>query len=696
MRALKKKNRLAQAILAATYIASVGYPLVAVALPNVGDATFNAAEVAVDAIDSSTLNITAKQGDATVSFGGAGFNLGVSDTVNFLKETGATINQMLVADTTGNLSTIDGTINANDYAVILRNANGFTFDGTTLNTNNLVATTYDVSLAAGEATMTNAGSASITVGSNGISGVGTNTNIALIAKTIDVNGDIVTTGGVDMAAAATVRVSLGGSGAMQVAVDGQLDTASRERVIDIARGVTVAGQNVTIQALVDDPASYAINSQGIIRANGITVGQDGNISLVGNGGVVLARGDIEASQDIEMSGQSVLLGADNITGDNLNVTIGDSGTDVDTGNDGLLLVSLRTNFDLDTMAVTGSQRSNVNLIDGLANYTVSGLNSGTAGFDGIGGVGYDNIGAITFTNVGSLTATNAAGSNTLTILESGSLNQNGVGLLMGSGNDDQIFIDGSAVTVDGGDGNDSFFIGSTASILGSIKGGNDSGDPDNIYFDFPEGDGPTINVDFDNVVVLNYLPPVPPVVTPPEVTLVPTVVTPQPLGTPAPSGSTTVALGLTGDDQGVAMPCGYSSDLDHQNFSQSISLLDDVDCEREELDQIISTLIHFDNDKHDITALSAEKIAAIAEVYNSQSRFSSVRVSAHTDDNASFSYNMTLSELRALSTQHELAANGVDKEDTELFWYGESVPAKSNKTAEGRAYNRRALIELIH
>ena len=72
-----------------------------------------------------------------------------------------------------------------------------------------------------------------------------------------------------------------------------------------------------------------------------------------------------------------------------------------------------------------------------------------------------------------------------------------------------------------------------------------------------------------------------------------------------------------------------------------------------------------------------------------------VGVEGHTDSVGSDAYNQGLSERRAQSAVSYLVSKGVDAARLQPTGYGESKPAASNDTAEGRAQNRRVDLVVI-
>lgn len=67
----------------------------------------------------------------------------------------------------------------------------------------------------------------------------------------------------------------------------------------------------------------------------------------------------------------------------------------------------------------------------------------------------------------------------------------------------------------------------------------------------------------------------------------------------------------------------------------------------------------------------------------------------HTDSIGTDAYNQRLSERRAAAVKSYLVTRGVDANRVYTEGKGESQPVASNKTAAGRAQNRRVEIEIV-
>jgi OOP family OmpA-OmpF porin len=93
--------------------------------------------------------------------------------------------------------------------------------------------------------------------------------------------------------------------------------------------------------------------------------------------------------------------------------------------------------------------------------------------------------------------------------------------------------------------------------------------------------------------------------------------------------------------------------------------------------------------------LLEESFYVLEKVFNSLEAFPNVKVeiAGHTDDQGGDSYNLALSNDRAKSVMNYLVMRGIGADRIRAQGYGKNKPVASNKTAEGRAKNRR--VEVI-
>ena len=72
-----------------------------------------------------------------------------------------------------------------------------------------------------------------------------------------------------------------------------------------------------------------------------------------------------------------------------------------------------------------------------------------------------------------------------------------------------------------------------------------------------------------------------------------------------------------------------------------------------------------------------------------------ILVVGHTDSVGADDYNMILSKNRAYAVTDYLSHNGVSQSRLTTNWFGETQPLHDNKTAEGRAKNRRVNVAIL-
>lgn len=104
--------------------------------------------------------------------------------------------------------------------------------------------------------------------------------------------------------------------------------------------------------------------------------------------------------------------------------------------------------------------------------------------------------------------------------------------------------------------------------------------------------------------------------------------------------------------------------------------------------------ILFDTGKSTIKQVSFGTLASIKNVMN-EYPYARFRIEGHTDSTGSLATNERLSKERAAAVKDYLIANGVDASRLESEGFGPSKPVADNKTAAGRAQNRRTEVVVI-
>ena len=439
----------------------------AVALPQSAD--FNAVNGGSNfSVNGSQSTLTISQDNRVVSFSGAGINLANGETLSFNHSGGNANWSVLANDISGNASNINGVLNGN-VQVFLVNQSGIVFgSGAQIDLASLVASTHAIDNADfenGDYRFTTAGAgASIEV--QGLTSNLTAAQIALLSGDINIEGDIdITAGDLNLIAGNEVIVTFDNNNLMQFDISEALQTSNGDRVVDIAANTEVSANNINIRAIVSDPKSFAINNKGVIRATGIDIATPGVIRLVGTGGKITSSGSIDASAtngSVEMSaGRISLANQINVGTGSASITIGDGATDLE----GRLEFFENLSATMSSLMISGV--GNVNRLYGLANYQVTGLNEGTASYEGIGlGNGWENTAAVSFTNIEYLVATSQT-RNTLGILDGAS-----IGTLIGGADNDTFNIAGTVAIVKGLGGFDVFDMNG-GSVTNRIDGNAD-------------------------------------------------------------------------------------------------------------------------------------------------------------------------------------------------------------------------------
>ena len=118
-----------------------------------------------------------------------------------------------------------------------------------------------------------------------------------------------------------------------------------------------------------------------------------------------------------------------------------------------------------------------------------------------------------------------------------------------------------------------------------------------------------------------------------------------------------------------------------------------VEIETERLS--LKDAIQFDTGKDTITRASFKVLDEIAGVLGAHPEIGRVRVEGHTDNVGAAAYNKDLSERRARAVAHYLSGKGIGRERLVPEGFGLERPIANNRTALGRAKNRRVEFTIV-
>ena len=117
---------------------------------------------------------------------------------------------------------------------------------------------------------------------------------------------------------------------------------------------------------------------------------------------------------------------------------------------------------------------------------------------------------------------------------------------------------------------------------------------------------------------------------------------------------------------------------------------------RREIEKLLGEMdhpVHFETGKAVLSSSDRNHLEKIAH-YLRQDDNLRLSVSGHADATGTDAINRPLSQARAEAVTGVLTEQGVDRSQVVVKNYGSRKPVESNQTAEGRAMNRRAEIDL--
>lgn len=106
----------------------------------------------------------------------------------------------------------------------------------------------------------------------------------------------------------------------------------------------------------------------------------------------------------------------------------------------------------------------------------------------------------------------------------------------------------------------------------------------------------------------------------------------------------------------------------------------------------LSGSVLFASNKAELLPAARRRLTDVAKALNEGDRGSNIVVEGHTDGKGSDTYNLELSAKRAEAVRSYLVSQGIDSSRIRAEGLGLTRPVADNKSAEGRANNRRVEI----
>lgn len=110
--------------------------------------------------------------------------------------------------------------------------------------------------------------------------------------------------------------------------------------------------------------------------------------------------------------------------------------------------------------------------------------------------------------------------------------------------------------------------------------------------------------------------------------------------------------------------------------------------------QISKSTLYYDDDDDDLKASVQRRLDQIVAYVNEDPSVLTFYIDGHTDSQGIRNENLIKSQRRTEKVMDYLIEQGVDKDKIVARWHGERYQVSSNKTAKGRAKNRRVTVRL--
>ncbi|WP_369410906.1 OmpA family protein [Legionella bononiensis] len=112
-------------------------------------------------------------------------------------------------------------------------------------------------------------------------------------------------------------------------------------------------------------------------------------------------------------------------------------------------------------------------------------------------------------------------------------------------------------------------------------------------------------------------------------------------------------------------------------------------------EDVKETVFHFGIDSKMLTDEDKSQLRRIAQYVAADMQIDVIRIVGYADESGRKGYNNAVSQFRAEAVKNYLLWLGVPKRKLSVTWFGALKPIARNDTDEGRAANRRVVIELI-
>jgi OmpA-OmpF porin, OOP family len=109
---------------------------------------------------------------------------------------------------------------------------------------------------------------------------------------------------------------------------------------------------------------------------------------------------------------------------------------------------------------------------------------------------------------------------------------------------------------------------------------------------------------------------------------------------------------------------------------------------------IVLDNVLFDSDQAELLPRSEIELQKLLKILK-QNPTLTIKIKGHTDSNGDETYNIALSQRRAVQVANWLTTRGIAKNRLQTAGFGSAMPLASNETEETRAQNRRVEFEIL-